>query len=663
MKHKAKQSIKHFSKIHLIVFPLILLVLFSLGYIYKKENNIIPKNVNLIKSIKNVMVNDKDINIVENRNRDNGIENHSKLLKGRGNRNKKGKGKVNSKQGSKSKNKPKHKSRPKYNHNKNSKKKENKFKIHESYSVVNIIKKKPYYDRYGIDLNKYIIDGMINKAINNNTDATIEDWDLYTPPCPNLHPVHYSKDVLDPVCEDIALPFYKVTSKGTNFYNLPLTMRLNANMEELVNDDYHPFDYGYYKYEKNEDEDYYSKVVKSPMDEVPDPRRRRLFSMILFNSEFELLDLYLAEFYEIFDYFIIYESNSTFSGFKKPLYLTRTLLETNRYEKFRDKIIPVTLPVLELKNYNSRGPGFPREHLARREVIEKGLRAVNARHGDLFIHGDLDEVPRPRLTSYLKKCGGWEHLQMGIGGGPKPINNPNTKSYIHDKTLPVSTNRVGEYKIDYSLKDSIGFSIFFYEYSFHMIENRHLSNLFHPNIAIFDARKALGQYPKFNNDGTKFDINNIKHYSKRSYIENENEFENDEIENINEVDNEYDGYYDNKTENGSNDIEGNDEDENNDYENEYIDYRSFVDDENNDKEDNDYKDINEDEKRSIENSIFNTTMFDPYKGYSYSDNTNDDYLGKGFLGEFMRFRTKIYGKNKKLLKDRNMVGFWKSGWH
>jgi len=341
------------------------------------------------------------------------------------------------------------------------------------------VHKSPYYDAYGIDLNQYIMDEMENKAINNDTMAGIEDWDLYTPPCPNLHPVHYPNEVLNPVCENIAIPFLKVSSKKYKDSYIPLILRLHnittqmekweewlksndkppdykgavqsGNIEYLLNDEYHPYDYGYYKKEINneDDKEYYKKVIKSRMDEVPDPRRRRLFSMILFNSEFDLLDLYLAQYYEIFDYFIIYESNSTFSGYSKPLYLTRTLLETNRYEKFRDKIIPITLPVLNVEKYDSRGPGFPREHLARREVIEKGLRAVNARHGDIFIHGDLDELPKPRLASYLKKCGGWEHLLMGIGGGPKPMDA--SKSYLTNKSIPISKNYYGEYITDHSL--------------------------------------------------------------------------------------------------------------------------------------------------------------------------------------------------------------------
>ena len=116
-------------------------------------------------------------------------------------------------------------------------------------------------------------------------------------------------------------------------------------------------------------------------------------------------------------YFVIYESNRTFTGKEKPLYFTRALFETNRYEKFQDKLIPFPSEITINENIG-RGYAFPREHIARRTLIEKGLRVVHARHGDLFMHNDLDELLKPHILSRLKKCGGWEYLQAGIGGGP-----------------------------------------------------------------------------------------------------------------------------------------------------------------------------------------------------------------------------------------------------
>jgi len=191
-------------------------------------------------------------------------------------------------------------------------------------------------------------------------------------------------------------------------------------------------------------------------NEVPDPRRRRLFSFILFNGEFDLLNLHLSEYYEIVDYFVIYESNSTFTGNPKPLYFTRTLLETDRYKNFEDKLIPLPCEII-VDEDNGRGIAFPREHLARKILIEKGLRSVHARHSDIYMHGDLDKLPKTHILSRLKKCGGWEHLQAGIGGGPKSFKNGNVGSYFIGDNTEVETNELGEYLVDYQKDESLGF--------------------------------------------------------------------------------------------------------------------------------------------------------------------------------------------------------------
>jgi len=414
-------------------------------------------------------------------------------------------------------------------------KEEKNLKLNSGYTIEqnNDIKNEPFYDKYGINLYEYITDDMVNIVFNNNTMATVEDLEFYTPPCPNLQPLHYPDDILNPVCENHVLPLVRVKENSNNPYILRLqdiTSQMkkwqywqdndgiipnykDIAIEDIVNDEYHPFDYGYYDLKPNKDDDYYTKVIKSPLNEVPDPRRRRLFSMILFNFEFELLDLYLSEYYEIVDYFIIFELNSTFSGDEKPYYLTKTLFETNRYEKFKDKIIPITVPVHDTIYSN------PKEFLARKQVIEKGLKAVHAHHGDLFFQGDLEEIPKARLLSYLKKCGGWEHLQMGIGGGPKS----NTKNNdIQEKSFPIAKNEMNQNEMDYSMNRSLLFNGFFYEYSFNK-PNR-TEDFGFPELFIYDARRSLDEYldhpftDQELNAKENSDIEDVTNYVKRHAI-------------------------------------------------------------------------------------------------------------------------------------------------
>jgi len=350
-------------------------------------------------------------------------------------------------------------------------------------------------DKYGIELNKYIINGTYHQALDNLPFKSIKDWSLYTPQCPHLQPIHYPKNITEPNCEESSLQF-------VNFSNLDLPYSLplhdisnlfekfkqwkeknnsnpyidNKNISELLDDSYHPYDYGYdydydYKNSTKSDTKYYRNLIKSRMDETPDPRKRRLFSFILFNAEFDLLDIYLSENYEIIDYFVIFESNSTILGQPKPLYFTKMLLETNRYKLFKDKIIPIpyTMP---LKNENK---DVTKEDILSKVVIEQGLRAVQARHGDLFIYGLVNEMAKPHVLARLKKCGGWEHLHSGIGGGPYSYLNKDKSSITNEKSK------------------SIAFLSRSYGYSFQFVKNNIDRKDMQPNLSIFDARLSLGQ--------------------------------------------------------------------------------------------------------------------------------------------------------------------------
>ncbi|OUM61812.1 glycosyltransferase family 17 protein [Piromyces sp. E2] len=369
----------------------------------------------------------------------------------------------------------------------------------EKYSKI---KGEPFIDKFGIDLNQFMETKMISQKIPKND--TLDNWELYTPICPHLEPVHYSEEILNPNCEELSLQFvnfnienedkipyslhlHNITSqiKKFNEWNKNTDKKIpdyrNEDINSLLSDKYHPFDYGYYEEKETElktEEDiveFYRKVTHSCMDEVPDPRHRRFFSFILFNSEFDFLDLFLATYYEVIDYFVIYEANVTFSGNPKPLFLTRMLTETNRYDKFKDKIIvfPMTID-----NVCATKP-FTKEGNARSKVVEMGLRAVNARHGDIFMHGDLDELPKPHIVSRLKKCGGWEHLQAGIGGGPKSTREKKVESYLQDNELYEQMP-----KDVYDLPDL--------EYE----RDTKVATRTTPNFAIFDAKRALGQYPE-----------------------------------------------------------------------------------------------------------------------------------------------------------------------
>ncbi|OUM56413.1 hypothetical protein PIROE2DRAFT_65546 [Piromyces sp. E2] len=167
-------------------------------------------------------------------------------------------------------------------------------------------------DKYGIELNKYILNGVYSQGFDNNKDKTIEEWSLYTPPCRRLYPNHLLINIKEPKCEGSSLQFINISNNtGEGYpYSLPLhdiselmkkfkhwkdSNNTNPNYEnqditQLLDENYHPYDYGFVS-DNNTNETIFSNDTNI----IPIPRKRRLFSFIPFDFEFELLDIYLAE--------------------------------------------------------------------------------------------------------------------------------------------------------------------------------------------------------------------------------------------------------------------------------------------------------------------------------------------------------------------------------
>jgi len=358
----------------------------------------------------------------------------------------------------------------------NERKKE-KFKIVFDRNTGQVITEgEPRMDKNGIDLNTYIVKGMYSQGFDNIPIKEIEDWSLYVPPCQHLKPIHHPDKYINPDCSTSSLQFVN-PSKNTD---LPYSLQLqtindlvdkfddwkddkdskvdeNQDMAKLLDENYHPYDYGV--------GDSRAKIENTSddiLDEHPNPEDRRLFSFISFDVEFDLLDVYLAENYEIVDYFVIFESNSTLKGDPKPLYFTRTLLESDRYKYLKDKIIPFPYEMPESKDDKE----MSEDKIISSIMIENGLRAVHARHGDLFVYGTVGEIPKPYVLARLKKCGGWEHLYSGISSKKEKREN--------------DANAMKE--------NPIAFSSWNYKYSFEEVENNDVGTILRPNLAIFDAR-------------------------------------------------------------------------------------------------------------------------------------------------------------------------------
>lgn len=118
-----------------------------------------------------------------------------------------------------------------------------------------------------------------------------------------------------------------------------------------------------------------------------------IIDSILFLNELELLEIRLNELAHVVDYFIIVESNETFTGFPKP-YLLRNHPIMNMYSSQIVYVECVSLPA-----------GAWQREAYSRECIKHGLSRIGAPTNNTYLMvGDLDEIPSSWLLQRLRHC-------------------------------------------------------------------------------------------------------------------------------------------------------------------------------------------------------------------------------------------------------------------
>jgi len=114
----------------------------------------------------------------------------------------------------------------------------------------------------------------------------------------------------------------------------------------------------------------------------------KIYDCFTFFNEVELLDLRLELLYDYVDYFVIVESDATFSGLAKPWYF-----HPHRYRKYLDKIL-----YRQFKSPRSFNPWDNEK--AQRDEICNVVADSYPKLDDLIIIGDLDEFLRPEALNF-----------------------------------------------------------------------------------------------------------------------------------------------------------------------------------------------------------------------------------------------------------------------
>ena len=148
---------------------------------------------------------------------------------------------------------------------------------------------------------------------------------------------------------------------------------------------------------------------------------RKVFDVFLFFNELDILELRLKMLYEVVDFFVITESDFTFSGKPKSLIFAKNL---KRFKKYLNKIIynPITLKDIEdLKDkdwkdyitdfhkstpHKSGGKAAKGLHTSLQREIRQRDSAIlgligKAENKDLILLSDVDEIPNPNTIIKL----------------------------------------------------------------------------------------------------------------------------------------------------------------------------------------------------------------------------------------------------------------------
>jgi beta-1,4-mannosyl-glycoprotein beta-1,4-N-acetylglucosaminyltransferase len=128
--------------------------------------------------------------------------------------------------------------------------------------------------------------------------------------------------------------------------------------------------------------------------------RRKVYDLILINTELDWLEIRLRELHSEVDYFVILESTETFTGHNKTLHFKENY---HRFHNFSQKIL---YHALDLSNRNDGA--WNREHYTRdamfTAVLPHLLPPAAPQENDVILASDVDEIPRPSTIKVLRNC-------------------------------------------------------------------------------------------------------------------------------------------------------------------------------------------------------------------------------------------------------------------
>ena len=181
----------------------------------------------------------------------------------------------------------------------------------------------------------------------------------------------------------------------------------------------------------------------------------RLFDTFIFSTELDLLHLRLQELDGLATGWILVESERTHTNLPKKLWWENQGRHELRFQPYLDRIESIVLRGSEIDRLGSfRHAGVYGIEAEQRRAILKGLHRRNIDDGDVFITGDMDEIPNRATAQLLTHCDLFPqdltlHMPTFIGGFQfhsyeEAKRHTKARMYRHDRVHPQWVSHHGQ---------------------------------------------------------------------------------------------------------------------------------------------------------------------------------------------------------------------------
>lgn len=130
-------------------------------------------------------------------------------------------------------------------------------------------------------------------------------------------------------------------------------------------------------------------------------RRRKIYDLFIINGEMDWLEIRMGELQREVDFFVIVESDHTFTDTPKPLHVQENW---SKFKQFHSKMIYHILNDTGVEF----GSTWARESFSRNAMFDQVIPHLDdvqaAGLGDVILVSDIDELPRPDTLRALRNC-------------------------------------------------------------------------------------------------------------------------------------------------------------------------------------------------------------------------------------------------------------------